>query len=181
MKKSPRRRFFERMFLVFVVAFIVMSLWSHSRYAPPEGVVPEAFEKTYVPTALIADLDYMFATFEAVHPDLYFYTPAETLLALKNRLATILDQPMTRKEFYPVVARLAAAVGDGHTVAIAPREEIGHDSDQGGLWFPFEPGNFSERGLQVETIYLENCPIRPGDWITAVNGIRWIPCFRYFG
>ena len=169
-KTKHRARVFVWALAAAAVAFAALSFWSWFHYAPPPEVPPAEFDTRHPPEALRSDLDFMLQTLEEVHPDLYFYTPKETIASRKRRLSAEIDHAMTRREFYPIVAAFAASVGDGHTAALPPREEIRQFIEQDGLWFPFDLAAFGERGLQVRSVFADDCPIRPGDWITAVGG-----------
>ncbi len=155
-----------------LLLFGLVSLWSHFHYRDyaSRPVPPELAKQKFDTSALRADLDYLLQTFEEVHPDLYAYTSREDILALKNQLVSSLNREMTRKEFYPIVARMAAAFGDGHTGVGMPREEIRLFNQEGGKWFPFTAFAIHHPGLQVRTSLKEDSPVGTGDWILSING-----------
>ena len=168
-----RRRWLRRMvqgLIVAVVAFAGISIWSHFHYQPPPPVPPEAFGDRHAPEELRADLDYFVRTAEQIHPDLYHFISKDDVTALKRELQKQIDRPLTRKEFFPIAARLAASIGDGHTVVFIPSEEIEDAIESGAPWFPFDVGDLNEDGLTVKAVYAEKCPIAVNDTIVSVHG-----------
>ena len=153
-----------------VVALTGTSVWSHFHYQPPPPVPPEAFGNRYAPRELRADLDYFVRTAEQIHPDLYHVVSKEDVSALKRELQRQIDRPLTRKEFFPIAARLAASLGDGHTVVFIPSEEIEDAIQSGAQWFPFDVGDLNEDGLTVKAVYAEKCPVAVNDTIVSIHG-----------
>ncbi len=152
--------------------FGLMSLWSHFHYRDYtlRPVPPEFVKQKFDTSALRADLNFMLKTFEEMHPDLYAYTSRDDILALKNQQLSSLNRELTRKEFYPIVARMAAAFGDGHTGVGMLKEEIRLFNREGGKWFPFTVFTIDHQGVQVKTSLREACPVGTGDWILSING-----------
>ncbi|RMF72378.1 MAG: hypothetical protein D6738_11385 [Acidobacteria bacterium] len=115
------------------------------------------------------DLEFMVSTFEEVHPDLWFRADRESVARLTAELASRIDRPMTRLEFWPLAARLAASFGDGHTGVMLPVEEFRRARDRGERWFPLEVDAFGPRGLRVLAAHEAEDRLAPGSWITRIG------------
>ncbi len=177
--------------------FVAVSIGSHFYYAPEPALSAETVARTIAPQQLHNDLDALVETAERIHPDLYFRVSRDSIATFQRELKDQIDRPMTRKEFYPFAARMAARFGDEHTAVFPPREEIllepvtkpavplpglGRvacgmefcDSllaiKAGELWFPFSIADFDGRGFVVGTVYAPDSPIAAGDSIVAIDG-----------
>jgi len=129
----------------------------------------EAFGHLYQPDELKVDLEGMIRTCEIVHPDLYYYTPKPKIQKFLAEIERQLNRPMTRMQFYPYVARLAAAFGDGHTYANLPIEEWKAYTENNGVLFPFEVIH-KDDGLRIKTVWPDSARLQPGDRLLSVNG-----------
>ena len=177
-----KKRTFWKIALGLLLILGVISFLSHVHYRnyKVRPVKTELFDSRFDGNALNADVDFMLKTFEAVHPNLYAHISRDSVFAVKNLLLSRITRKLTRTEFFPVVARIAAIFRDGHTVAVVPREEMARYSRQGGRWFPFSVFTITENGLQVKHVLQEDSPIKTGDWILAVNGHPVDSLFRLF-
>lgn len=164
---------------IFIIAVILSFVLAIGPPNTHKKVLPEAFDRKFPPEQLRAELAFMLQTLEDVHPDLYHYTSKQELHACADSIAQELTLPITRKQFYPYVARLAARVGDGHTNAVPPREEWQHFLETNGHVFPFDIKK-AENGVQVKTVYGDSLPILPGDRIVAINGVAADSLFHDF-
>lgn len=157
----------------FFLFFVAVALSVLFGYGPPDihynhqKVTAAEFSRRFTTTELKSDLDFMMQTLQEVHPDLYYYVPKEEFVAFKAELEKQLTEPMTRREFYPFVARLAARLGDGHTSAIYPHEEWKDFVEKDGRVFPFDV-DISENGWRVTHSY-SHSNVQPGDWIVTIN------------
>ena len=142
-------------------------------------VPPGEFDRRFTPEELGADLDTMIQVFEEVHPNLYHHTPRERIEAARTETRASLDEPLTRVQFYPVAARLAARFEDGHTGVSRPGEEWTHFLNNGGQVFPFDV-EWQEPALEVTRCYLEDSPLKPGDRIESINGVSSSAIFQQF-
>lgn len=159
--------------LGFFLFFVAIALYFLLGYSPPDmhynhhKVTAAEFNRRFTTAELKSDVDFMVETLQEVHPDLYYYVPKEEFVAFKIELEKQLTQLMTRREFYPFVARLAAHVGDGHTYAIYPHEEWQDFVERDGRVFPFDV-DISENGWRVTHSYSRS-NVQPGDWIVTIN------------
>ena len=170
---KPKRRWWRRAATVLaVLAFALagVSVWSHFHYTEIVPVDVSAFAVRHAPESLHADLDFFLETAEKIHPNLYFQVTREEVAKAKRRLVRKIDRPMTRREFYPIAARLAAMLGDGHTSIFIPVEEIRHAARSGEKWFPFSLSGATEDGVIVKSVYSSDVEIAPNDVILEING-----------
>lgn len=86
-------------------------------------VAASEFADTYTPVELAEDLHELRRVVEEVHPHPYGQHSEAEIDVVVDRLTARVDHPMTRLEFYPLAAELAAAFGDSHTSVQAPGEE----------------------------------------------------------
>ncbi|RMF56220.1 MAG: hypothetical protein D6748_13995 [Calditrichaeota bacterium] len=169
MGSKKRRTLFLGLSIIVLIVIVISVM---TGFGPPnthQVIPPELFNLQYAPEYLIEDIDYMLETMESVHPDLYYYTPRDTIARERLKLVDKLKTPMTVKEFYPLLAKFVAEFKDGHTSAIHPWEEWDAYLENGNRIFPFE---LVKRGgkILVESSYLRDSEIQPGDEIVKING-----------
>jgi hypothetical protein len=136
--------------------------------APPNklGQAEEQFQ----PQELKADLEYLFDTIEAVHPNPYAFSNKATIVQERARLASNLTHPISRLEFYRLVAPLVSGLRDEHTVLAPPREEYRRLARAGLLLFPVRPIIWENR-IFVRTNYSDDVNLAPGTEILGINGL----------
>jgi hypothetical protein len=100
-------------------------------------VPPEALGGSFTPAEIAADLEYLFALLEEVHPDPYRDVSRESIGERRAALLAGLDRSITRCELQPRLAELVAALGDGHT-SVHPPEEFWRDAGGAGSCFPID-------------------------------------------
>lgn len=66
------------------------------------------------PSQMKADLDFLFKTIEEVHPNMYAYISDDEFGQHRKRLYGQINQPLTRAEFYKLVAPVIAELRNGH-------------------------------------------------------------------
>lgn len=133
-------------------------------------VKPEEFVKRFTPEELRDDLSMLMETLEAVHPNLYAYTPKAEVDSLRRTIDEGLTTPLTRAEFYFKVAPLVAQIGDGHTNVDVPWEEFSQYRSNGGLAFPFNVAYDTLDGLTIARNYSGDSTLAVGDRILSING-----------
>jgi len=69
---------------------------------------------------LISDFDYLFETLESIHPDLYFYTPKDSMDILREKVKSNIDHPMIALDFWKIIAPIVVKLKDGHTSLYFP-------------------------------------------------------------
>ncbi len=126
--------------------------------------------KKFPAEELIEDLDYLFDNLEAIHPDLYYFTPQRKIDSLKAEVVKGLDKPMTRLDFARKAIPLVAALGDGHTALAFPSEERNEYLDKGGGIFPFDIV-IRENRLLITSNWSDDESIEVFSEILSINGI----------
>ncbi|RMG45601.1 MAG: hypothetical protein D6718_07050 [Acidobacteria bacterium] len=152
------------------VAAAGLSGWSYLAHAPEPPPGPEIATRSFSPEELAADLEFVLRTFEEVHPDLYFHVSKESIAARAAELRKALARPMTRKEFWPLLAELAASFGDGHTGLEFPGLELRSAIENGERWFPLEVDAFEDGALRVSAVHEPGAAVEPGAWLTSIAG-----------
>ena len=138
------------------------------RPAQAFGGAPDPSE-TVSAQALRADVRAMMETFEAVHPDLHHTASRRAVRQRVERLIDSLDAPLTPRQFYVAVARLAASLGDGHTRVSFPREAFAFDARGGARTFPATVRRSTE-GLAVDRWCGVESQLPSGARIQSING-----------
>ena len=78
------------------------------------GLLIQVRSQTLTPQQLQADFDLFRKALYEVHPQLYLYTPKQTLDSLFMATRARLIQPMSQHAFYTTMVPLIAALRDGH-------------------------------------------------------------------
>jgi hypothetical protein len=133
-------------------------------------VLPSEFNKVYQPSELKSDLDFLIRTLEAVHPDLYAYTPKPAISLEKKKIESELTSPMSRVDFYLKVAPLIAMLNEGHTKIYPAYEEYYHFVGSGGLLFPFEV-EFKDSQAFIGANYSADSLAARGSELQSINGL----------
>lgn len=154
--------------LLFVGTVIVALVFGYKRPETHRKVTPEEFSKKYSVQEPRDDIEFMLTTLEDVHPDLYYYTPRDSILIAKMRLEHALSEPMTRIEFYPHLAKFVALFGDGHTTVVFPWEEWEAYTNQDNLVFPYDVIK-TDAGLTIKNVYQPDSPLQPVDELLSIN------------
>lgn len=156
--------------LLLPLILLISSCSSLVRYPKMHRVVkPSELGRTFTTSQLKADLDFMFQTLTAVHPNLYAYTKDSVIQRERGVIEQRLNRPMTRLEFYREIAPLVALLKDGHTSVIGPDEEWNEFQEQGGLLFPFDLDVQTDHTC-IKVNYSNDTSIAPGMELLAING-----------
>lgn len=142
-------------------------------------VPPEWQDRRFAPAELGSDLDEFVVVAESVHPNLYAHTPRSQVDALRQNLKKSIAAPMTRVEFYPLAACLAASFGDPHTYAIWPSEEWSRYMARGGRKFPLDV-EYADGALRVIRAPADEPSIQPGDLVVRINSRSVAQLFAEF-
>ena len=124
----------------------------------------------YEPEQLIEDFNYLFNTLESIHPDLYFYTPKDTIDLYREIAVAELTRPMTILEFWKVITPVVVKLKDGHTGLYYPYKARNNYLAGGGTIFPFEVKADSNQ-LFIRKNYTPDSLIGINSEILGINGI----------
>ena len=115
----------------------------------------------------MADLEYLFNTIEAVHPNPYASTSREAIARERAKIVPKLAHPMSRLAFYRLLAPLVADLNDEHTTLFPPTEETLMGTT---MIFPIQPIIWENR-IFVRANYSTNMNLQPGTEILSINGM----------
>ncbi|RYY83856.1 MAG: hypothetical protein EOO15_20560 [Chitinophagaceae bacterium] len=131
------------------------------------------------PAQVRADLEYISRTIESVHPDPWHAISRARFHQLRDSLAATVTGTVASEEAYPLVARLCAALDEGHTHAWST--PLSSKIIKGKIpVFPVLLRNASENGFEVVADLSEDSLLRGGDRIVAINGQRTNQLFARF-
>ena len=143
------------------------------RYPRYPSVPPGVAGRPLARSAALADLDQMFQTLDAVHPDLYAVRSRESVDEERRTIAAALPASLTRAEFWIRIAPLVASLGDGHTGLSYPVEEVIDRMVGGELLFPADVaadvGVDGPARLTVTNVY-GGAGLARGERILQLNG-----------
>ena len=149
--------------IAFYLSDKIFIRWPHAQVAQAE------FGRRYAPAELRADFRELTRTVEHIHPDIAAVTVQPAYDALKAKTLASLDRPMTRLEFYRVLAPFAGrAYFDGHTELLPPDEEWDAYKAGGGTVPPFA---IRIDGARLVVAGSVDAQIPQGAELLAVDGV----------
>jgi len=114
------------------------------------------------------DADFVFATIEEVHPEMYAYISRDQYAPIKEALYDQLDRPMSRREFYKLIAPAVAGLRSGHTLIQPPTAEFKDSSRFAGRFYPLTV-SLESGDLRVRKCH-ETVGVPIGARILSING-----------
>lgn len=126
--------------------------------------------QVHSPEALRADLDAIVALHERTNPNPYLRVSKGSIRGLADKLKASIDQPMTRRQFLPLVMELQAGYQSDHYIQVVPREDLEAALARSERMLPFraEPKN---EGLVVIAVADSERTIEPGDAIVRIGSV----------
>lgn len=174
MKRPVKFRLLPILLIVLVVFVLALAFFGGYQASDisrtHQRVQPSEFDKKFRPSELKADIDFLMHTLEAVHPDLYVYTPKTVIAQEREKIEAKLTSPLSRIDFYLKVAPLVAKLNEGHTKIYPPYEEYYHFVGKGGLLFPFDL-NFKDDKAYVNANYSTDSLVTKGSQLLSINRI----------
>jgi hypothetical protein len=134
---------------------------------PATSTIPQ---QRFLPEQLQADLDHLFTTLEAVHPNLYATIPKAHIDRERARLAQELTTPLSLVEFYLQVAPLVAQLNDSHTRVFPPYDEFWNYGRSQRSLFPLNLAFIEERAIIV-TKHVPGIDVPLGSELLSINNI----------
>ncbi len=165
MRLRPRIANLKRLLAVVCVVYLSAPLSAGNEHKQPTDLSPA--EGQFQTQDLEADLEYLFDTIEAVHPDPYASTSREAMARERTKIVSALTHPMSRLEFYRLLAPLVADLNDEHTTLFPPAEEALKGTS---VIFPVRPIIWKNR-IFVRANYSSNVTLQPGTEILSINGM----------
>lgn len=125
-------------------------------------------DKFYPVSQVKADLHFLKAQLDSIHPGLYHYTTRDSLQAFFDNLNNSIVRPMHEQEFLGLIMLLNAKICDGHTMFLPSEAAMLYNSTR-GRFLPFTVAI-----IKGKLYITENCStdtsIQPGTEITRING-----------
>ncbi len=114
------------------------------------------------------DVNIIYATLNSVHPNIFnSYSKKEfedLVVQIKNKIT----YPLTRKDFYILIAPLISKINDAHTYIQFPDEEFSQYINKNGLLFPIKIEILDDKLLIKENYK----GLKKGANILSINGIN---------
>jgi len=120
--------------------------------------------------AATEDIDFLLATYDDVHPDLYANVSRDSVRRLRDEFVRRLPDSVSRIELWLGLDRIATAFGDGHTTLSPPRDEIIQAVVRGDMLLPVGVVLDETGRLVVGTTPVGDTTLRRGDRLVSVNG-----------
>ncbi|MBI9044948.1 MAG: hypothetical protein JEZ06_10700 [Anaerolineaceae bacterium] len=124
---------------------------------------------TLSPAQMAGDILQLTDLYERVHPCPLTEFPVrklgDDLSLLKDRLST----PLSRMEFYRILAPIVNGTGDEHTHMLLPAQDLKEYSDQGGFFFPFDIGVWGGQAYISSFLDNKDYEIPRGAELLAIN------------
>jgi hypothetical protein len=95
-------------------------------------------DKPIDPIKLREDLDYLFATIEQAHPNMYAYVSQSEFAKIQRDAYASITGPMTKQQFFRLAAPVIASLKNGHTFVSPLGEEFVEHLRTGGRCFPLK-------------------------------------------
>ncbi len=131
---------------------------------------------SYSKGQIIDDLEFMFNTFEDVHPNIYYYKPEKEIDRFKNEIIESFPDTISRLDFYKSLSLIVAQIGDAHTYTTYPKE-LKYYKSKKGLLLPIAV-RMSDEQLLIKADYSNNEAIDIGDELIGINGITADSLFK---
>ena len=129
----------------------------------------QSIPDSLTPAQVREDLDFVASTIESTHPDPWHSISKKNFYRLRDSLAASVRHNIASENAYPLVARLCAALNEGHTHAWST--PLSKKIIDGRIpVFPVLLGSSSEKGFPVLADLTGDSALRAGDRIVAING-----------
>lgn len=126
------------------------------------------------------DMDFMIRTIEHVHANPYHSISKQKLYKLKDHLLNDLKDSVTQMDAWHILSRLTAAINEGHTSMIIPKELKAKVKSGELPVFPFSVKDLGKEGLIIESNLSNDTAIKEGTCIQSINGISVSKIFKNF-
>ncbi|HPE54800.1 MAG TPA: S41 family peptidase [Bacteroidales bacterium] len=127
--------------------------------------------KEFTQAQLYDDIASLFETLETIHPDLYFYTPKDSIDVLIEQAKAKITGPMSALDFWKLMGPVVAKLGDGHTGLYFPRKSYYMYLDSSNVIFPLEVV-VRDNKVFVSKNYSADSLLNPNTEILEINGME---------
>lgn len=128
-------------------------------------------EKRLSKQQLLSDIDYLVATTNEVHPNMYHSISKEKYRKLRDSLSNLLHDGMTPLQAWPLIAPLVGSLNEGHSSLNLPEELLAEIKANGNILFPVAFSEFDGRYLVVRADASAESKLVVGDKVESINGI----------
>ena len=126
---------------------------------------------------LANDVNVLFETIRQCHPNMCAYVSEEEVAAIRQRTYEAVGQPMTKQEFYWVVAFAVASLKNAHTFIVPLDEEFEAYLNGGGKYFPLNL-RYDRGRIILSTVQVQDLPT--GAELLFINGEHATSVFDRF-
>ncbi|HET6256187.1 MAG TPA: S41 family peptidase [Puia sp.] len=151
-----------------ILVWVLLSLLP----APVLLAQPETYDpmRLYPPDSLNADLRFLQARLEQLHPGLYRYATRAELTGLFDSLYRAISHPMNGQQFLSLLELIPARIRNGHTMILPGAAQMNYYATRGRS-LPFLIGSFQGR-LYILENYSADAGIMPGAEVLSINGVN---------
>ncbi len=174
MRRGPQMKHSPTWFITICCVAVLCATGACDSTVTPSASGPNSATQPDVqaaiePVKLREDLDFLLATIEKSHPNMYAYIDKIEFGALTAAAYARLDGPMQVGEFYRLVAPVVAAIRSGHTLMLPPgTAEYMRSVAAGGKVFILTLDCTSDHPVLMEYTSTSNLPI--GGKVLSING-----------
>ena len=153
----------------FIAGLVLLSFTASCQAADPATQQAPGVPSGPIPVEkLHADLDFLLATMEEVHPNLYAYVSKAEAKKTFDRVRAKVDRAMTCKDFCRLIAPAVASFKNGHTFVYPMLNEFQEYIRGGGRVFPIAI-QFDRQAVILRDFYGEGT-LPVGGEILTING-----------
>ncbi|RYZ00537.1 MAG: hypothetical protein EOO11_01180 [Chitinophagaceae bacterium] len=116
------------------------------------------------------DIRFTARTIESIHPDPWHSISRKKFYRLRDSLLAVASHPVAAEDTWPLIARLCAAINEGHTFAWPPPALAGALRKERFGLFPVLLADLDPEGFRVRTDLSDDSTLKAGDRILAING-----------
>ncbi|MBI5728047.1 MAG: hypothetical protein HY965_09365, partial [Ignavibacteriales bacterium] len=135
--------------------------------SPLPGNLDSLVAKKYSVEELKNDFTFLIKTLEEVHPSIYARTSKEHILKEKERITHSLVKPLSRIEYWNMLAPFVAQFHEGHTSVFYPAQEKKYLYGSRKL-FPFNI-KFKNNEAIISENFSNDSIMQPGIIINSIN------------
>ncbi|RYY98040.1 MAG: hypothetical protein EOO11_09220 [Chitinophagaceae bacterium] len=132
------------------------------------------------PRQLREDLDFVERTIIDMHPRPWHTVRHKEFRRIKDSMLSTATTAIAAPDEWRYVARLCAAIGEGHTTSYYPDGMVQQLKASGTGLFPFAIYDMSPEGLLVRGDLSDDSSLHYGDRIVAINGRPAPELYSYF-
>jgi hypothetical protein len=154
-----RNRIFS-IYSILALQIITLSAWGQDTTYNPD--------KLYSVHQLKADIYFLHAKLDSIHPGLYHYTAKDSFTAFFDSLDNTIVRPVREQEFLSLVMQLNEKICDGHTMFLPGAAAMDYNNTR-GRFLPFTVA-YTRGRLYITENCSTDSSIQQGVEILRING-----------